>query len=93
MFAFTRDLLQALVGTLKFAIDSIEVLRQIVALLLQLVSMLLQLAILMLQLTVVVIQAGDLVTQVGFELFAFTRHLLQALVGPLKFAIDTVETL
>ena len=55
--------------------------------------MLLQLAILMLQLTVVVIQAGDLVTQVGFELFAFTRHLLQALVGPLKFAIDTVETL
>ena len=68
-------------------------LRQIVALVLQLLLMLLHLAILMLQLTVVVVQAGDLVTQVGFELFAFTRDLLQALVGTLKFAIDSIEVL
>ena len=70
-----------------------EQLTPAITLVLQLLLELQQLVILTLKLTVVVIQAGDLIVQVGFHLLTFMSHLLQAFVGPLEFAIDTVEAL
>ena len=55
--------------------------------------MLVYLIDLLLKLARMVVQPGDLVVQVGLHLLAFVRYLLHTLVGPVKLALDLIETL
>ena len=48
---------------------------------------------LLLKLARVLVQPGDLVMQVHLHLLALLLHLLHTLVGPVKLALDLIETL